>query len=64
MNLTLTLTRYDVYGFVLKEPPSGDAARQLRTMDRGPEVPEHWSNPHPALCPYKTLTLTLTLTLT
>ena len=49
---THVVPRYDVYGFALKEPPSGDAARQLRTMNRGPEVPEHWSNPHPALCPY------------
>jgi len=40
---THVVPRYDVYGFVLKEPPSGDAARQLRTMDRGPEVPEHWA---------------------
>ena len=40
---THVVPRYDVYGFALKEPPSGDAARQLRTMNRGPEVPEHWA---------------------
>ena len=40
---THVVPRYDVYGFALKEPPSGDAARQLRSMNRGPEVPEHWA---------------------
>ena len=40
---THVVPRYDVYGFALQQPPAGVAARQLRTVDRGPEVPEHWA---------------------
>ena len=49
---THVVPRYDVYGFALQQPPPGVAARQLRTVDRGPEVPR-----------MVTLTLTLALAL-
>ena len=42
---THVVPRYDVYGFALQQPPSGAAARQLRTVERGPEAPEHWAKP-------------------
>ena len=40
---THIVPKTDVYGFALTQPPAGPAARQLRSMDRGPEVPEHWA---------------------